>query len=74
MDLYKDGRKRGEGGPGGMFDPAQAAIFRLKNAGLAPEQVTDSGLCTSCRMDLFYSYRGENTRERILSVIALGIG
>jgi len=72
--FYKDGRKCGAGEPGGMFDPAQAALFRLKNSGLAPEQVTDSGLCTVCKMDHFYSYRGENTRERILSVIALGMG
>jgi len=71
--FYKEGRKSGQGA-GGMFDPAQAAVSRLREAGVKADQVTDSGLCTACRMDLFYSFRGENTRERILSVIALGIG
>lgn len=72
--FYRAGRQSGAQEPGGMFDPAQSAISRLLNAGLAQERVTDSGLCTACRKDLFYSYRGENTRERILSVIALGMG
>jgi YfiH family protein len=36
----------------------QANIRILQEAGLARENITVSGLCTICRQDLFYSYRG----------------
>lgn len=71
--FYTEGRKKGGAEPGGMFDPVQAALFRLENAGISPDRVADSRYCTACKVDLFYSFRAENTQERILSVIALGM-
>ena len=36
------------------------AVFRsLVSAGAVPERIVDSGFCTSCRNDLFFSYRAE---------------
>ncbi len=50
-----------------------AALNRLEliNAGLRPENVHALGLCTSCRQDLFYSYRREGRTGRMLSAIML---
>jgi YfiH family protein len=45
---------------------------QLLNAGLKPEQIDSTALCTRCRADLFFSYRreGEHT-GRMLSVIGI---
>ena len=45
---------------------------QLLKAGLSPEQIETSTLCTRCRSDLFFSYRREGDRAgRLLSVIGL---
>jgi YfiH family protein len=43
----------------------------LEFAGLLPENIHSSGLCTSCRTDIFYSYRKEGTTGRLAGVIRL---
>ncbi len=44
----------------------------LLSLGFEGNNIFDSGICTSCSSDRFFSYRCENgTEERILSVIAL---
>jgi YfiH family protein len=45
---------------------------KLLDSGVKEENVFDSGICTSCRNDIFYSYRKEGNRcGRIMSVIML---
>ncbi len=49
------------------------AIVRdqLKEAGLGPDRITDSGLCTCCRKDLFFSFRRDGICGRQMAVAAL---
>jgi len=45
----------------------------LQEAGVLPEHLFLTRLCTACRSDLFYSYRAEKPRTgRMLSLILLG--
>jgi hypothetical protein len=39
--------------------------------GLAGKNIHTANMCTSCRKDLFYSYRSEGRTGRMLSVIML---
>jgi polyphenol oxidase len=48
---------------------ANAAL--LIDAGLSPKNIFTSDLCTSCRADLFFSYRRETTTGRMMSVIGI---
>ena len=48
---------------------ANAAL--LIDAGLSPQNIFISDLCTSCRTNLFFSYRGESRTGRLLSSIAI---
>jgi YfiH family protein len=43
----------------------------LVQAGLAPENIHSLDLCTSCRKDLFYSFRAEGRTGRMLSVVMI---
>lgn len=53
-------------------DLAAALKSELISEGVDPAHIHDSGYCTSCRNDAFFSYRREKeTPERILSVMAL---
>ena len=45
--------------------------LELVQIGLSEENVHSLGLCTSCRKDLFYSFRAEGRTGRMLSVIML---
>ncbi|HAK58783.1 MAG TPA: peptidoglycan editing factor PgeF [Nitrospiraceae bacterium] len=45
--------------------------FQLADTGLASKNIHALGLCTSCRSDLFYSFRAEGRTGRMLSVIML---
>lgn len=55
-----------------MLDLAQLSIAMLHAQGLRKERVFDTGLCTACRGDLFYSYRTEKPKTgRMISLIAL---
>jgi polyphenol oxidase len=48
---------------------ANAAL--LIEAGVSPKNIFTSNLCTSCRTDLFFSYRHEKTTGRMMSVIGI---
>lgn len=49
-----------------------AADSMLRDAGLRPEGIVNSALCTSCRGDLFYSYRRDGSLTgRMISIIQL---
>lgn len=43
----------------------------LINAGVSPENISTSGFCTSCRTDLFFSYRRERTTGRMMAAIGV---
>ncbi|MBL7204845.1 MAG: laccase domain-containing protein [Desulfobacteraceae bacterium] len=45
--------------------------WQLLNAGLRQENIEISSICTRCRTDLFYSYRGEGETGRFGTVVML---
>jgi hypothetical protein len=54
------------------LDLIAAVRNRLLAAGLLPGKIEDSGYCTACMPDKFYSYRRDgNSTGRMLAVIAL---
>ncbi len=53
------------------FDFWALSRDQLLEAGLVREHIISSELCTRCRTDLFYSYRGEGTTGRFAAVIGL---
>ncbi len=53
------------------LDLVKANRLELVQIGLAEKNIHAVGMCTSCRKDLFYSYRAEGKTGRILSVIML---
>jgi hypothetical protein len=53
------------------LDLVTANKLELLQIGLAEKNVHALGLCTSCRRDLFYSYRAEGRTGRMLSVIMI---
>ena len=52
-----------------MLDLAFANRLCLINAGLAAEHISESGICTKCRNDLFFSHRGQNGKSGTLGGI-----
>lgn len=55
-----------------MLDLQEANRQQLEAAGLSPENVHVSGLCTHCREDLFFSYRRDGAMSgRLIGAIAL---
>lgn len=53
------------------FDFWAASRDQLSEAGVTEENICSSRLCTRCRTDLFYSYRGERSTGRLAMVIGL---
>ena len=53
------------------LDLVKANKLELLQIGLAERNVHALGLCTSCRRDLFYSFRAEGRTGRMLSVVML---
>jgi polyphenol oxidase len=43
----------------------------LAGAGVPPQNIAASGFCTSCRTDLFFSYRRERPTGRLMAVIGI---
>ena len=55
-----------------MLDLAQLNIAILLEVGLRQDRILDTGLCTACRTDIFYSYRAEKPKTgRMMSLVAL---
>jgi YfiH family protein len=61
-------------GPGDFFDFWALSRDQLTAAGVPAEQVVLSGLCTRCRTDIFFSYRGEKRTGRFAAVIGMSDG
>lgn len=58
--------------PGDHFDFWRITVDQLAAAGVPPEQVSVSGLCTRCNPGLFFSHRGEGAATgRFAAVIRL---
>jgi YfiH family protein len=53
------------------LDLVKANKIELMQIGLPEKSVHTLGLCTSCRRDLFYSFRAEGRTGRMLSVIMI---
>jgi hypothetical protein len=53
------------------LDLVKANRIELVQAGLSEKNVHALGMCTSCRRDLFYSFRAEGRTGRMLSVIMI---
>lgn len=53
------------------FDFWAVSKDQLCNAGVLPENIHLSKICTKCHTDRFYSYRGEGTTGRFAAVIGL---
>ncbi len=53
------------------LDLAKANRLELLQIGLAEKNIHSVGMCTSCRRDMFYSYRAEGRTGRMLSVIMI---
>jgi YfiH family protein len=54
-----------------LLDLKKANRSQLLDAGLRPQNIFVSDLCTACRRDLLFSYRKESQTGRHMSVIAL---
>jgi hypothetical protein len=55
-----------------FLDLAEANRRQLIAAGLRPKYISDLGLCTHCRQDLFFSHRGEKgVTGRMMAVVAI---
>ena len=60
-------------GPGKWrLDLWRATADQLAEAGVAPDRILNPRLCTSCRRDLFFSYRAEGGGQRLATVAMLG--
>jgi copper oxidase (laccase) domain-containing protein len=53
-----------------MLDLGQANLHQLRAAGVPDASVDMLGLCTACRLDLFYSYR-RGARGRLVTAAAV---
>ena len=53
------------------LDLVKTNAMILVESGLSEKNIHSLGICTSCRKDLFYSFRAEGKTGRMLSVIML---
>jgi hypothetical protein len=61
-------------GPRGRphIDLPRAILGQLEAAGLKASRIQDTGLCTACRTDLFFSYRAEGPGTgRLMTLVVL---
>jgi copper oxidase (laccase) domain-containing protein len=57
-------------GRGRSVDLPEANRRQMTSAGVDPERIFDSGLCTTCQADQFYSFRREPENEgRMIAAI-----
>jgi polyphenol oxidase len=57
--------------PSARLDLLAANRAILAGAGVPPANISASGLCTSCRPDLFFSYRRERNTGRMIAAIGI---
>lgn len=58
-----------------QLDLVAVARYQLRRAGLAESKIRATDFCTSCRSDLFFSYRKEGSRTgRMMAVIGIRPG
>jgi copper oxidase (laccase) domain-containing protein len=50
---------------------AKANLRQLRDAGVPEENISNLDLCTSCRTDLFFSYRKERVTGRMMGVVGI---
>jgi purine-nucleoside/S-methyl-5'-thioadenosine phosphorylase / adenosine deaminase len=53
------------------LDLVKANVIELIHSGVREDHIHSLGLCTSCRSDLFYSFRAEGRTGRMLSAIII---
>jgi YfiH family protein len=53
------------------FDFWKISVDQMLSAGVRRDNIAVSGLCTRCRTDLFFSYRGEKRTGRFAALIGL---
>ncbi|HUI68359.1 MAG TPA: peptidoglycan editing factor PgeF [Nitrospirota bacterium] len=70
FSLWKEAASA-RGGDKWSLDLVKLNRFELAQIGLSAKNVHSLGLCTSCRSDLFYSFRAEGRTGRMLSVIMI---
>jgi polyphenol oxidase len=56
---------------GKHFDFWSISQDQMKSEGILDENIETSGICTKCRTDLFFSYRGERVTGRFSAVLGL---
>lgn len=59
-------------GPDDHFDFWAMSRDQLRQAGVPAGNIVSSRLCTRCRTDLFFSYRGEKVTGRFAALIGVG--
>ena len=71
--LFLNQRAPGHGEPAlsRHLDLVKANRHQLLDAGLPAENIHALGLCTSCRTDIFFSYRKERVTGRMLAVVGI---
>jgi YfiH family protein len=53
------------------FDLWELSRMQLLEAGLKKDRIEIAGICTRCRTDLFFSYRGEGATGRFATLVML---
>lgn len=54
-----------------MLDLFAANQENAQNAGLDPKNISQTGICTACEVERFFSYRREGTTGRMMTVIMI---
>jgi YfiH family protein len=71
--LFLNQRAPGHGDPAltRHLNLAKANLRQLRDAGVPEENISKLDLCTSCRNDLFFSYRKERVTGRMMAVVGI---
>jgi copper oxidase (laccase) domain-containing protein len=56
------------------FDLWEISRHQLMDAGIREDRIELAAVCTKCRTDLFFSYRGEGTTGRFATIVMLKPG
>ncbi len=71
--LFLNQRAPGHGDPAltRHLNLAKANLRQLRDAGVPEKNISNLNLCTSCRTDLFFSYRKEHVAGRMMAVVGI---